>query len=229
MCRTRMPRPASACWGKRCSRHCAKWPRNSTSRARSKPISRSASTIWIASMSRSVRQPNSLEAQGCRRSSVLGNWPSRRLATPPARPCRLHTGKGIGRVTFTAEGRMMSVVCDGRPELPAGTPREYSSYCGNYTFDGARLVTRVDAASDPSRIGSDQVPRRALRGRPHDPVPAPASPGRERGIPRVDLGTDCGGITPQSPLRSSGSGLSSAAESRDATISLRRSASSLKR
>ena len=66
-------------------------------------------------------------------------------------------GKGIGRVTFTAEGRMMSVVCDGRPELPPGTARDYSSYCGNYTFDGSRLVTRVDAASDPSRIGSDQV------------------------------------------------------------------------
>jgi hypothetical protein len=65
--------------------------------------------------------------------------------------------KALGRVTFTAEGRMMSVVCDGRPELPAGIRREYSSYCGNYTFDGARLTTRVDAASDPSRIGSDQV------------------------------------------------------------------------
>ena len=25
-----------------------------------------------------------------------------------------------GRVTFSAEGRMMSVVCDGRPELPPG-------------------------------------------------------------------------------------------------------------
>jgi hypothetical protein len=24
------------------------------------------------------------------------------------------------RVTFTADGRMMSVVCDGRPELPVG-------------------------------------------------------------------------------------------------------------
>jgi hypothetical protein len=66
-------------------------------------------------------------------------------------------GKGIGRVTFTAEGRMMSVVCDGRPELPAGTRREYNSYCGNYSFDGVRFVTRVDAASDPSRIGGDQV------------------------------------------------------------------------
>jgi hypothetical protein len=29
-------------------------------------------------------------------------------------------GKALGRVTFTADGRMMSVVCDGRKELPAG-------------------------------------------------------------------------------------------------------------
>ena len=51
----------------------------------------------------------------------------------------------------------MSVVCDGRKELPAGVTWEYSSYCGNYAYDGEQLVTRVDAASDPSRIGSDQV------------------------------------------------------------------------
>ena len=58
---------------------------------------------------------------------------------------------------FNAEGRMMAVVCDGRPELAPGVERGYSSYCGRYTFDGARLITRVDAASDPARIGSDQV------------------------------------------------------------------------
>ena len=46
-------------------------------------------------------------------------------------------GKGMGRVTFNAEGRMAAVVVDGRPELPAGTARDYSSYCGNYTFDGS--------------------------------------------------------------------------------------------
>jgi lipocalin-like protein len=63
----------------------------------------------------------------------------------------------MGRVTFTAEGRMTSVVCDGRAELPSGVRPEYSSYCGAYTFDGARLVTRVDAASDPRRVGGDQV------------------------------------------------------------------------
>jgi len=92
--------------------------------------------------------------------SIVGTW---KLAHAMARDAAggalpaPYGGKGIGRVTFTAEGRMMSVVCDGRPELPAGASREYSSYCGNYTFDGSRLVTRVDAASDPSRIGSDQV------------------------------------------------------------------------
>lgn len=70
-------------------------------------------------------------------------------------------GKAMGRGTFTADGRMMSVVCDGRKELAAGVGRVYSSYCGNYTYDGAKLVTRVDAASYPSRSGSDQM--RGLR------------------------------------------------------------------
>ena len=90
--------------------------------------------------------------------SIVGTWKLARATARDAAGAALsepYGGKGIGRVTFTAEGRMMSVVCDGRPELPAGTAREYSSYCGNYTFDGSRLVTRVDAASDPSRIGSD--------------------------------------------------------------------------
>ena len=66
-------------------------------------------------------------------------------------------GKGMGRVTFNADGRMAAVVVDGRPELPPDVKRDYSSYCGNYTFDGSRLITRVDAASDPSRLGGDQV------------------------------------------------------------------------
>jgi hypothetical protein len=92
--------------------------------------------------------------------SIVGTW---KLADATARDAAgamlpsPYGSKAMGRVTFTATGRMMSVVCDGRPELPAGASRDYSSYCGNYTFDGARLVTRVDAASDPSRIGSDQA------------------------------------------------------------------------
>ena len=64
---------------------------------------------------------------------------------------------GIGRVSFTADGRMVAVVCDGRPELPAGTAREYNSYCGTFTVDGGRLVTKVFANSDSHRLSADQV------------------------------------------------------------------------
>ncbi len=92
--------------------------------------------------------------------SIIGTW---RMVAATAKDRDGHPlpapygGKGMGRVAFTADGRMMAGTCDSRPELPSGTERAYSSYCGNYKFDGSRLVTRVDAASDPSRIGSDQV------------------------------------------------------------------------
>lgn len=66
-------------------------------------------------------------------------------------------GQGAGRVMFSPDPPMMAVVCDGRHALARGVAREESSYCGSYTFDGSRLVTRVDAATDPSRIGSDQL------------------------------------------------------------------------
>jgi hypothetical protein len=92
--------------------------------------------------------------------SLVGTWKLVRATAKDGGGAVLpepYGGKGIGRVTFTADGRMQSVVCDGRRETPPGETRDYSSYCGNYTFDGTRLVTRVDAASDPSRVGSDQV------------------------------------------------------------------------
>ena len=93
-------------------------------------------------------------------SPIVGTWKLVRASAKDGSGKTLpepYGGKGIGRVVFTADGRMQSVVCDGRKELPAGIARDYSSYAGNYTFDGTRLVTRVDAASDPARIGSDQV------------------------------------------------------------------------
>jgi len=62
-----------------------------------------------------------------------------------------------GLVCFEGDGRMYCVLCDGRPELPAGEPRQFMSYAGNYTFDGTTLSTRVDASSDPTRVGGDQV------------------------------------------------------------------------
>jgi hypothetical protein len=92
--------------------------------------------------------------------SLVGTWKLVRATARDGNGAALpepYGGQGIGRVTFTPGGRMQSVVCDGRKELPAGVARDYSSYCGNYTFDGTKLVTRVDAASDPSRAGSDQV------------------------------------------------------------------------
>jgi len=64
--------------------------------------------------------------------------------------------KAMGLVVFQAAGRMMAVLCDGRPSV-LGNDRDYVSYCGNYTFDGRTLITRVDAASDPARMGSEQV------------------------------------------------------------------------
>src|SRR5438067_12312048 len=92
--------------------------------------------------------------------SIVGTWKllhaTPRDAAGTARPSP-YGGKALGRVTFTADGRMASVVRDGRKELPTGLSREYSSYCGNYSYEGEKLVTRVDAASDPSRIGSDHV------------------------------------------------------------------------
>lgn len=65
--------------------------------------------------------------------------------------------KAMGRIVLNADGRMMAVLIDGRLELPDGVAREYTSYCGSYTFDGRQLITRVDAASDPARLGTDQV------------------------------------------------------------------------
>src|SRR5262249_29932765 len=62
-----------------------------------------------------------------------------------------------GRLTFDANGRMMGMICDNRPSLPSAEERQHTFYCGNYTYDGRQLVTRVDVAIDPARIGTEQV------------------------------------------------------------------------
>ena len=92
-------------------------------------------------------------------SDITGTWRLVRAVAKDSAGDLLPTpygGRAMGRVMLAPDGRMMAVVCDGATELPAGTIREYSSYCGNYTFDGMTLITRVDAASDQSRIGTDQ-------------------------------------------------------------------------
>lgn len=95
---------------------------------------------------------------------IIGTWRLKRtqgvdddgkLQPPPFGPA------ANGVVCFQADGRMYSVLCDGRAALPEGEPRQFMAYAGNYTFDGTTLSTRVDAASDANRIGGDQV--RAVR------------------------------------------------------------------
>ncbi len=93
-------------------------------------------------------------------TSVTGTWRLVRALSRDGNGNELpvpYGGFPTGRVVLGADGRMMAVTCDGRREIPGGGKREYSSYCGNYTFDGKQLITRVDAASDPGRLGSDQV------------------------------------------------------------------------
>lgn len=63
----------------------------------------------------------------------------------------------LGIVTLTAEGRMLAVLSDGRPDLPPGTPRDYRSYIGAYSFDGTTLHTIVDGADTPDWLATDQV------------------------------------------------------------------------
>ena len=63
----------------------------------------------------------------------------------------------LGIVTLTAEGRMLAVLSDGRPDLPPGARRDYRSYMGAYSFDGATLHTVVDGADEPAWLGTDQI------------------------------------------------------------------------
>jgi hypothetical protein len=66
-------------------------------------------------------------------------------------------GTPVGRVIFTSSGRMMAMTGDGRQDAHAGQVREYNTYAGTYTFDGKRLITRVDCCSNPAYMGTEQV------------------------------------------------------------------------
>ena len=145
--------------------------------------------------------------------SIVGTW---RLVAAAAKDSAgrplppPYGGKGMGRVTFNAEGRMMAVVCDGRPQLPPGTKRDYSSYCGNYTFDGARLVTRVDAAFGPRPDRYRPGARGRFRRRAHGIAAAAAPDGIRHPAPEIDLGADRGPVAGR-PARQAGPTLGRAA------------------
>jgi len=100
------------------------------------------------------------------RAMLVGTWKLVETRAHDADGNRLpppYGGTGLGVVSFDATGRMVAVLCQGG-EVSEGTQREYSSYCGTYTFDGATLVTRVDATAEPARMGSDQVRRVSMEG-----------------------------------------------------------------
>ena len=111
------------------------------------------------------------------KAAIVGTWKmvdaTARDADGKALP-KPYGPKGMGLVTLNADGRTMAVLCDGRGALPDGTAREYASYCGNYTFDGQTLVTRVDASSIPRiAIGGDQVRKVRFDGKRLVLIPPP--------------------------------------------------------
>ena len=93
-------------------------------------------------------------------NSIVGTWRLVRVEAFDAdgKPqANAYGGAPMGRLMFTNGGRMMAMTGDGRLTLPAGQVREYNTYAGTYTFDGKRLVTRVDSCSNPAYMGTDQV------------------------------------------------------------------------
>ena len=97
-----------------------------------------------------------------------------RLLPPPYGPVPM------GRIVLNRDGRMMAVLCDGRPSLPFGEVRNYASYCGNFRIENNRLITTVDAADSPDRIGSQQVRRLAFRDGYLVLMPPPSQDGSQR-------------------------------------------------
>ena len=90
---------------------------------------------------------------------IVGTWRLVRAVARDSNGKELPTpygGQGMGRIVVGADGRMSVMMIDGRKDLPAGQKRDFSGYSGTYSFDGTQLVTHVDCAPDPNRIGSDQ-------------------------------------------------------------------------
>jgi len=101
----------------------------------------------------------------------------------------------MGRIVIGG-GRMAVMMIDWRQDVPGRQKREYSGYTGTYTYDGKQLVTTtVDAAPDPSRIGTKQPRGVRFRERADDPDPAPADGGRRDRTPGNRLGEGFGPLT----------------------------------
>ncbi len=86
----------------------------------------------------------------------------------------------MGRLILSEAGRMMAVICDGRPSIPGGEKRAYASYCGNFRIEGDRLITRVDAAAVTERIGGEQIRKVEFRNDHLVLIPPRRSDGEQR-------------------------------------------------
>ncbi|WP_417721135.1 lipocalin-like domain-containing protein [Salipiger sp.] len=64
--------------------------------------------------------------------------------------------EGMGVLVIERNHRIIVLLVDGRTSIPDGEKRAFSTYCGNFVLDGNTLTTTIDAASDPSRIGTIQ-------------------------------------------------------------------------
>jgi Lipocalin-like domain len=92
--------------------------------------------------------------------SIVGTWRLVRAEAFDANGKPLpapYGGAPVGRVMFTSGGRMMAMTGDGRQEVLDDQVREYNTYAGTYTFNGERLITRVDSCSNPAYMGTEQV------------------------------------------------------------------------
>jgi hypothetical protein len=105
-----------------------------------------------------------MTAQALTAERLHGSWRLVSASTidPPGRPPP-YGPVPMGHLVLNPAGRMMGVICDGRAAMPAGEARAYTSYCGNFEVRGDELVTRVDAASSPDRVGGRQVRKLAFR------------------------------------------------------------------
>ena len=145
-----------------------------TSRRHTLEIAAGAAAVVVVAKAAEAATPN-----------VVGVWKlaGGAMTDPSGKKVGVPYGpRGMGLVSLTADGRMMAVLVDGRAKLADGAKREYSSYCGNYTFDGSTLITTVDAASDPARMGSQQVRKVRFEGERMILVP----PARELDGVKVD-------------------------------------------
>jgi hypothetical protein len=88
----------------------------------------------------------------------------------------------MGRLVLTQSGRMMAVICDGRPAVPDGEVRAYASYCGNYVVEDGRLITTIDAAAISERIGDREVRKLELRSGRLVLIPPRRQDGEQREI-----------------------------------------------